>query len=186
MYVPRIVWNSLSTRYGLNLHNLVDAAKKHELVDAFMAKQRILVYISKSLLRSVQYGDHRSQKRFDAHKSTSSYAEARLDLSLMLRSVSEIPLYPQSNPNPTTTPHQSRYNSGATAKIAKFKKRRNRSNPTTEASFEDEASHQKMAKKVRVEYFLTEFELYQFCLFILDFYLFGKIKIRNYWDKFCV
>jgi len=55
MYFPRFIWISLNSKYGLNLRNLVDAAKKYESVDGNDNREKILVYMCKNLLRAIQY-----------------------------------------------------------------------------------------------------------------------------------
>lgn len=51
MYFPRFLWLTFNSRYGIDLHNLVDAAKKYESVDSFENREKILVYLCKNLLR---------------------------------------------------------------------------------------------------------------------------------------
>ena len=45
----------MNHRYGISLKNLIDAAKKYESVDLCASREKILVYICKNLLRSLQY-----------------------------------------------------------------------------------------------------------------------------------
>lgn len=54
MYLPRIMWVGLNHRYGISLKNLIDAAKKYESVDLFSNKEKILIYMCKNLLRTLQ------------------------------------------------------------------------------------------------------------------------------------
>lgn len=63
MYFPRIIWLSLNSKYGINLRNLVDAAKKYENVDALYNKEKILVYICKNLLRTIRYSEHINMRK---------------------------------------------------------------------------------------------------------------------------
>lgn len=58
MYMPRLLWLTMNSRYGLNIKNLVDAAKKYEGVDSCKNKLKILTYICKNLLRNVEYTDY--------------------------------------------------------------------------------------------------------------------------------
>lgn len=51
MYFPRFLWLSFNSRYGINLRNLVDAAKKYESVDCGDNREKVLVYLCKNLLR---------------------------------------------------------------------------------------------------------------------------------------
>ena len=91
MYMPRVIWLSLNTRYGINLRNLVDAAKKYESVDSCSNKQKILVYLCKNLLRTIQYNQHIKNKnyKFSNEKymnsaKKASYVENRLELNKMI------------------------------------------------------------------------------------------------------
>lgn len=64
MYFPRVIWLSLNSKYGINLRNLVDAAKKYENVDAVANKEKILVYICKNLLRTIRYNEHINMQKY--------------------------------------------------------------------------------------------------------------------------
>ena len=81
--MPRIFWHSLNTRYGINIKNLVDAAKKYESVDSYSNKEKILVYLCRNLLRSIQYNDYRNKEKFDP-TNNDSYLNSRIELSKML------------------------------------------------------------------------------------------------------
>ena len=59
MYLPRFIWHSFNSRYGINLKNLVDAAKKYETVESSNNREKILVYMCKNLLRSIEYKNYR-------------------------------------------------------------------------------------------------------------------------------
>lgn len=63
MYFPRVIWLSLNSKYGINLRNLVDAAKKYENVDALHSKEKILIYICKNLLRTIRYNEHSNRHK---------------------------------------------------------------------------------------------------------------------------
>jgi hypothetical protein len=65
MYLPRVIWLSLNSKNGINLKNLVDAAKKYETVDSYANKKKILIYLCKNLLRTVQYNFKTNNKRLD-------------------------------------------------------------------------------------------------------------------------
>ena len=82
---------SLNTRYGINLKNLVDAVKKYESVDSASSKEKILVYICKNLLRTIQYNKYINNKSFNflskRHLNSDekkSYVESRMELNKML------------------------------------------------------------------------------------------------------
>lgn len=82
---------SLNTRYGINLKNLVDAVKKYESVDSASSKEKILVYICKNLLRTIQYNRYINNKSFNflskKHLNSDekkSYVESRMELNKML------------------------------------------------------------------------------------------------------
>lgn len=79
MYLPRLLWLSLNTKYGINLRNLVDAAKKYETVDSYSNKEKILVYICKNLLRTIQFNESTNNKRF-----LNSYLNRKLELDKIL------------------------------------------------------------------------------------------------------
>jgi hypothetical protein len=79
MYLPRVLWLSLNTRYGLNIKNLVDAAKKYEMVDSFKSKLTILTYICKNLLRNVEYTDYIKNKSSLINKNFYSKSDKYLN-----------------------------------------------------------------------------------------------------------
>jgi hypothetical protein len=89
--LPRALWMSLNTRYGINLKNLVDAVKKYESVDSISNKEKILVYICKNLLRTIQYNKYINNKSFNflTKKNLNSeekkcYVDSRIELNKML------------------------------------------------------------------------------------------------------
>ena len=82
---------SLNTRHGINLKNLVDAVKKYESVDSTPNKEKILIYICKNLLRTVQFNKYINNKHFNfSNKKYSNtdqkraYVESRVDLTKMI------------------------------------------------------------------------------------------------------
>ncbi len=81
MYVPRIFWVSFNKRNGLNIYGLVDAAIKYESLDSFSEKEKILVYICKNLLRSIQFYDHSHKKDYT---SSDGYKCNRTEISKLL------------------------------------------------------------------------------------------------------
>ena len=73
MYLPRFIWLSFNSRYGVNLKNLVDAAKKYETVEGSDNREKILVYICKNLLRSIQFKDYRRSGNTHRQDDSSSF-----------------------------------------------------------------------------------------------------------------
>jgi hypothetical protein len=63
MYLPRIVWLSMNTKYGMNIHNLVEAAKKYETLDSSHQREKILCYIATNMIKSI------SSTRTSSYKS---------------------------------------------------------------------------------------------------------------------
>jgi hypothetical protein len=70
MYLPRFIWITFNSRYGINLKNLVDAAKKYETLEGSYNRERILIYMCKNLLRSIEYKNYRTNgpSRFQSDK----------------------------------------------------------------------------------------------------------------------
>lgn len=90
MYLPRVLWLSLNTKYGINLRNLVDAAKKYESVDSYSNKEKILIYICKNLLRTIQYNEYSNDKKYlSSSTKRNVYLNHKYELSKMLHQLSE-------------------------------------------------------------------------------------------------
>lgn len=85
MYFPRIIWLALNSKYGINLRNLVDAAKKYENVDAVYNKEKILVYICKNLLRTIRYNENSNRRKVlkSAEKKT-AYLNHKYEIDRMM------------------------------------------------------------------------------------------------------
>jgi hypothetical protein len=103
MYLPRLVWLSFSTKYGINLRNLVDAAKKYENVDSCAKKEKILIYLCKNLLRSVKYREYKSNKKLLNSIEKNIYLNHKHELNSLLTVLSQEPSLASSvfnYPNP--------------------------------------------------------------------------------------
>jgi hypothetical protein len=70
MYIPRILWLNLNSRYGLNIKNLIDAAKKYESVECYKNKLKILTYICKNFLKNLDYIDYINHKSYNTINNT--------------------------------------------------------------------------------------------------------------------
>jgi hypothetical protein len=107
MYMPRIAWTSLNTRCGINLRNLVDAAKKYESVDSFNNKEKILIYLCKNLLRSVNFSEQQMKNNAylqPLNKINSSYDSRhdpkRYELNKLMSLMSDKPKWSESVSKP--------------------------------------------------------------------------------------
>jgi hypothetical protein len=70
----------MNTRYGISIKNLIDAAKKYESVDLTSNRERILVYMCKNLLRTLQYTQSMNGMR-GPHRSTIVSASSNVTLN---------------------------------------------------------------------------------------------------------
>ncbi|CAF0976390.1 unnamed protein product [Brachionus calyciflorus] len=89
MYAPRILWLSLNTKYGINLSNLVDAAKKYESVDSFINKEKILVYICKNLIRTIQLNTSYNKKIKKCQEKRELYLAHKYEIDRMMFQLNE-------------------------------------------------------------------------------------------------
>lgn len=48
-YIPRLVWRALSTKSGLNIANLVQAARSYQSSEKFQDRDKIMLYMIKSM-----------------------------------------------------------------------------------------------------------------------------------------
>ena len=86
MYIPRILWLNLNSRYGLNIKNLIDAAKKYESIDCYKNKLRILTYICKIFLRNIDYINYRNNSSLNKNNQDkqSYYINKKHEINLIL------------------------------------------------------------------------------------------------------
>jgi hypothetical protein len=87
MYIPRLFWVAFNRRNGINLYSLVDAALKYESLDSFAEKEKIMVYLCKNLLRSIQMNEF---KHKNDYTSTQLYKNSRAELSKLLNMKPEL------------------------------------------------------------------------------------------------
>ena len=88
MYIPRILWISFNKRNGINLFSLVDAAIKYESLDSYSEKEKILVYLCKNLLRSIQFNEYNIERKMPRDKE--DYKKCRIELSKLLKMQPEV------------------------------------------------------------------------------------------------
>lgn len=81
MYIPRLFWVAFNKRNGINLYSLVDAAHKYESLDSFADKEKIMVYLCKNLLRSIQLNEFKHKKDYISNEF---YKNNRTELSKLL------------------------------------------------------------------------------------------------------
>lgn len=91
MYLPRVIWLSLNTKYGIHLRNLVDAAKKYESVDSCSNREKIIAYLCRNLLRSVKYREYKANKRVLNAIKKDIYLNHQLELNSLLTLMSVHP-----------------------------------------------------------------------------------------------
>jgi hypothetical protein len=91
MFLPRAVWLSLNTKYGIHLRNLVDAAKKYESVDSCSNREKIIFYLCKNLLRSVKYREYKANKKVLNAIQKDIYRSHQLELNSLLTLISTQP-----------------------------------------------------------------------------------------------
>lgn len=91
MYLPRVIWLSLNTKYGMHLRNLVDAAKKFESVDSCSNREKIIAYLCRNLLRSVKYREYKANKKVLNAIKRDMYMNHQLELDSLLKLMSAQP-----------------------------------------------------------------------------------------------